>query len=346
MRAMLTVYREGHRLHRPLRELSDGALVPAVEVPERAERIVAAVAEAGIGEIVAPDAFGVDALIRVHDRRLLDFLASAWGEWRREGRQGQALPTSWCVRDMRPIEPRSIDGRLSYFAFDAGTPIGEGTWEAARGSADVALTAARAVAAGAASAFALSRPPGHHAGRDTYGGYCFLNNAAIAAEALLVAGADKIAILDVDYHHGNGTQSIFYDRGDVFFASLHADPRDEYPYFLGHADEHGAGAGEGCTANYPLPPGTGFDVWRAALDDACKRAANHGADAVVVSLGVDTFVGDPLGRFRLRSADYSLVGARIARLGRPTLFVMEGGYAVAALGRNVVNVLAGFLDAA
>lgn len=191
---------------------------------------------------------------------------------------------------------------------------------------------------------ALTRPPGHHAGRDFFGGYCFLNNSALAAQALCEAGAERVAIVDVDYHHGNGTQQIFYERNDVFTASIHGDPRTEYPFYLGHADENGSGAGAGCNLNLPLPTGTGFDAWHQALNHALDATRRFGAQALVVPLGVDTFEGDPISRFKLRSDDYLRIGREIAAQGLPTVFVLEGGYAVAELGLNVVNVLEGFLS--
>ncbi|MCK1787164.1 histone deacetylase family protein, partial [Pseudomonas sp. TNT11] len=195
---------------------------------------------------------------------------------------------------------------------------------------------------GAHSAFALCRPPGHHAAGDLMGGYCYLNNAAIAAQAFLDQGQRKVAILDVDYHHGNGTQSIFYARNDVLFTSIHGHPEAEFPFFLGYADERGEGAGEGFNFNYPLPAGSDWPHWSAALDEACTEIERYAADIVVVSLGVDTFKDDPISQFKLDSPDYLAMGARIARLGKPTLFVMEGGYAVAEIGINAVNVLEGF----
>ncbi len=342
---MLTLYSDDHRLQDARHELIDGTLKPAVEMPRRADIVLARVREVGLGEVSAPDRFGLAPLERVHDARYLAFLERAWDLWMETGRDYEALPLNWPVRGFRPREPEAIDGKLSYFSFDAGTPITAGSWRAARASADVALTGQARLAAGADAVFALCRPPGHHAARDYYGGYCFLNNAAIAAQALLDGGAGRVAVLDVDYHHGNGTQSIFYDRADVFFLSLHGDPAQEFPYFLGYADEAGEGPGAGFTANYPLRWGTGFDLWYAALENACARIADYGPDAVVVSLGVDTFKDDPISQFRLESPDYLKVGARIARLARPTLFIMEGGYAVEEIGVNMVNVLTGFEDA-
>jgi acetoin utilization deacetylase AcuC-like enzyme len=238
--------------------------------------------------------------------------------------------------------PEDIDGKLGYYSMDAGVPITSGTWAAVSDAVNVALTGARHVREGARSAFSLCRPPGHHAAADYMGGYCYINNAAVAAQSFLDAGAKRVAILDVDYHHGNGTQSIFYHRPDVLFASLHGDPRTEYPFFLGHADETGTGAGLGYNANFPLQPGTAWADYTVALDAACARVADYAPDALVVSLGVDTFEEDPISQFKLRSADYLRIGEAIGRLGKPTLFVMEGGYAVAAIGVNAVNVLTGF----
>jgi acetoin utilization deacetylase AcuC-like enzyme len=189
----------------------------------------------------------------------------------------------------------------------------------------------------------LSRPPGHHAGADFFGGYCFLNNAALAAQHLRNAGMERVAILDVDYHHGNGTQAIFYDRADVFFASIHGDPRTEYPFYLGHADETGQGAGADANLNLPLPRGTGYDEWSDALKVALAAIARHGVQALVVSLGVDTFAGDPISGFQLQSDDYLRMGERIADAKLPTVLVFEGGYAVEEVGINAVNVVQAFV---
>ena len=194
---------------------------------------------------------------------------------------------------------------------------------------------------GERAAFALCRPPGHHSGRDYLGGYCYLNNAAIAAQAGVAAGR-RVAILDVDYHHGNGTQDIFYARGDVLFASIHADPVMDYPFFWGHADEAGEGEGEGATLNLPLPRGTDLAAWLPALDAALDRIAAFAPDLLIVSYGADTFAGDPISHFRLETRDYALIARRIASLGKPSLIVMEGGYAVDALGANVASFLEGF----
>jgi acetoin utilization deacetylase AcuC-like enzyme len=192
------------------------------------------------------------------------------------------------------------------------------------------------------AAFALCRPPGHHAGHNFMAGYCYINNAAVAAQWFLDHGAKRVSILDVDYHHGNGTQEIFYSRADVQVVNLHADPMQEYPYFLGHADESGAGAGEGFNINYPMRWGTDWETWNQSLEDGCSKLREYAPDVVLVSLGVDTYEKDPISKFKLRTEDFPKIGARIAKLGLPTLFVMEGGYAVADIGVNAVGVLTGF----
>jgi acetoin utilization deacetylase AcuC-like enzyme len=342
---MKTVYSPRHLGHCDHVELSEGRLVPAFEKPERAEMIRAAVEERGIGLLVPPTAHGLEPLKAVHHADYVDFLGKAWDLWLAEGRDRPALPSFWRAPGMRLREPASIDGKLGHFSFDAGCCLVSGSWDAIAASADVALTGAGLLADGERAAFALCRPPGHHAHKGAMGGYCYVNNAAVAAQSLLDLGAARVAVLDVDYHHGNGTQSIFYERRDVLVCSIHADPAQEYPYFLGYEDERGAGDGEGFNANYPLPWGSGFADWSAALGEACRRVAGFGPDMVLVSLGVDTYRDDPISQFRLDTPDYLSIGARIAQLRKPTLFVMEGGYAVDAIGVNVANTLQGFLEA-
>ncbi len=339
---MKTVYTEDHRLQDGKSELIDGKLVPCFEMPKRAEIILARVRDRRLGEIVAPEDFGIEPVKRVHKAGFVEFLRVAWDDWVKAHGAYDALPLNWMTRGMRAVEPESIDGRLGYYSFDAGTPITAGTWRAITAAANVALTGRKLVSAGAAAAFALCRPPGHHAGSDFYGGYCFFNNAAIAAQAFRDASAERVAILDVDYHHGNGTQEIFYERSDVLTVSIHADPKQEYPFFAGHADEIGAGAGRGFHLNLPLRWGATWDAYKPALETAMRRIRGFSPDALVVSLGVDTFEQDPISKFKLKGDDYSRMGETIAGAGRPTLFVMEGGYAVEALGVNVVNVLEGF----
>jgi acetoin utilization deacetylase AcuC-like enzyme len=324
------------RLHAPALELMNGAFVPFAETPARADAILAA-----IGSAEPPVDHGEGPLRAVHNEAYLAFLWSAHQDWRAAGRAGDASGYAWPVVRRRPLDLQRIDARLGAYSFDASSPIAAGTWEGAYRSAQTALTALDAVLAGDAAAFALCRPPGHHAGADYLGGYCYLNNAAIAAEAAAAAGK-RVAILDVDYHHGNGTQDIFYARGDVLFVSIHADPKTDYPYFWGHADETGEGAGEGTTLNLPLPRGTGLGAYLPALDAALANIAEFAPDLLVVSYGADTFAGDPISCFTLQTADYTTLAARIATLAVSTLIVMEGGYAVDALGANVAAFLEGF----
>jgi acetoin utilization deacetylase AcuC-like enzyme len=344
---MHVFHSDRHRAHRGQYEFFRGELVPCFEKPERADMVLAAVQARRVGPVLEPAAFDIARIERIHTPRYLRFLERAWSEWSALGHTRDALPAVWPIRGMRhDVEPGNFIAQLGLYSFDSGTPFTAGSWLAARTGADIALTAARHVATGTGrAAFALTRPPGHHAGADFLGGYCFLNNAAIAAQALLDDGAKRIALLDVDYHHGNGTQTIFYERADVLFLSIHGDPKTEYPFYLGHADERGAGAGDGFNVNYPLPAGCNNERWFGALEDACSRIASYRADALVVSLGVDTFAGDPISKFKLEAPEYRRLGERLARLGLPAVFVLEGGYAVAEIGENVAQVLGSF-DAA
>jgi len=322
--------------HAPARELHNGGWTAHVETPARAAAIAAMLP----GLRPAID-HGRAPLLAVHTAEYLDFLAVAHELWRAAGRDGDALPYVWPVVGRRPLTLDRIDALLGRFSFDAATPVAAGTWDAAYWGAQTALTALDAVLAGG-NAFALCRPPGHHAGADYLGGYCYLNNAAIAASAARAQGCGRIAIVDVDYHHGNGTQDIFWDDPTVLFASLHADPTRDYPFFWGHADETGGDAGGGATLNLPLPRGTAIGPYLAALETAVAAVDHFAPDVVVVSFGADTFVGDPISSFALTTDDYPVVAARIAALGRPTLIVMEGGYATEALGPNVAAFLSGF----
>lgn len=340
---MKTVHTEKHRLRASKTELSGGVFVTPFECPERVEHITAELTRRGHTDLIEPHDFGLDPILRVHDADYVTFLQTCWTEWQAEGFEGEALATAWPSRRMtRNQPPRNIDGKIGYYCLASETSISGGTWEAAGAAAQVALTGAKVIQNGERAAFSLCRPPGHHAAQDMFGGYCFLNNAAIAAQSLRDAGASRVAVLDVDFHHGNGTQAIFYDRADVMFLSLHGDPDDAFPYFLGGADETGEGDGQGFNVNYPLPPGCPYSKWAEALDDAIAKIAVYAPDALVISLGTDTFERDPISFFKLTSDDFTDYGRRLARLDLPTLFVMEGGYAVAEIGVNTVNVLDGF----
>lgn len=322
--------------HEPVRELHNGDWAPYAEKSSRARMIAAEFAN-----LRPARDFGLEPLLGVHDRGYIDFLCTAFGEWRDSGRNGDAIGYAWPVVRRRDLNLERIDAKLGRYSFDAATPIAEGTWEASYWSAQTALTALAAILDGEAEAgFALCRPPGHHSGRDYCGGYCYLNNAAIAAEQARRSGR-RVAILDVDYHHGNGTQDIFYEDPDMLFVSIHADPATDYPFFWGHADECGEGAGAGKTLNLPLPRGTELVAYLKALDEALKAIRQHEPKLLVVSFGADTFEDDPISHFRLRQDDYPEIAVRIASLELPVLVIMEGGYSTEALGRNASAFLSG-----
>lgn len=338
---MKTVYSDRHTLQSVETEFYRGKWVEAFEIPRRAQLVLDAVRRAGLGPIVEPESFDLSPVLAVHDPDFVRFLENIWAEWVKEVGPIPAYPNVWPPRRARMITTIRPGAELGRYAVDMSSPILEGTWQAVRSAVDCALTGADFINAGDPSAFALCRPPGHHSGRDYFGGYCFLNNAAIAAQYFRDTGARRVAMLDVDYHHGNGTQDIFYDRDDILTVSIHGDPVQEYPYYIGFADETGHGAGEGFNLNLPLPWGTDFSTWKAALDQAIDRIAAFAPDRLVVSLGVDAFEEDPISHFKLRGPDFVKIGRAIGALEVPALFVMEGGYAIEAIGTNVANVLAG-----
>ncbi len=342
---MLTLFSPQYALHAPAFEFYRGDKVPCFESPARADFVLAELKKRG-HDVRAPHVDSTAVLAQVHTPRYLMFLETAWAQWLAvdpANAARQPFPSIWPVRTLRSdVEPANFTARLGLYSMDNGSPMVAGTWAAAKAGADAVASAAALVLQGQRSVFCASRPPGHHAGADFMGGYCFLNNAAIAAQALRNQGCSKVAILDVDYHHGNGTQSIFYDRADVLFVSIHGDPRTEYPFYLGHAEETGGGAGAGFNLNLPLVAGSSTVAWFAALDVACARVASYQPDALVVSLGLDTFAGDPISTFALQSADFTRLGKQLAQLGLPTVFVLEGGYAARELGVNAANVMDGF----
>ncbi len=342
---MKAVYSQAHLAHDVTLETYLGQAIPANEVAERAERIRAALEADGGFEIVGPTEHGLEPILAVHDRGLVDFLEVAWAELRR-----QQLPRSYLVADTYPNpamfegmssqavrrlrEPKAVGGRAGWWGLDTASPLVQGTYGAARAAVDVALTTVDLVLGGERVAYGLCRPPGHHAARAMYGGYCFFNNAAIAAEAIVRVTGEAVAVLDVDYHHGNGTQQIFWRRGDVLYVSLHADPDRQYPYFLGRADETGEGRGKGANLNLPLPAGTTDGDYLAAVDRGLEAIAGTAGSTVVVSLGFDTYGQDPIGDFALTTAVYHEVGRRVAALGRRMVILQEGGYYRPALGEN------------
>ncbi len=358
---MKTVYSSLHSLHVPEKEFFRGSLVDCFENPDRAFKILNEVRQRSLGEIVElpaseeektatpqfmkPEADLLTLIKRVHKAEYIDFVRTIFQDWQCEvPMQPYALPHTFNRLSLDRAEPLSPYAKLGYYSFDTGTPITAGTWNAAIGSAWCAVKAQEIVRE-EGMAFALCRPPGHHAHGDMCGGYCFFNNAAIAAEAFRAHDPTAtVAILDVDYHHGNGTQSIFYDRTDVFFASIHGDPTHDYPYFLGYADETGGKNAPGWNANFPLPRGIQWEQYARTLKAALKKIESQNPQYLIVSLGVDTFKGDAISKFLLESEDFIKLGKQLGAQQWPTLFVMEGGYHD-EIGTNVVNVLQGFQEA-
>jgi acetoin utilization deacetylase AcuC-like enzyme len=339
---MKVFYSEAHRRHAPPFEVFDGGLrVPYLENPDRMDHILSALHQTDWAAVIEPKDFGLDPIYAVHDRDYMDFLAAAWTEWLATDAQDKStlLPATFALR-REPQKPTGLLGRAGYYIMDLSACIVEGTYAAALGSAQCALNAAETVSNGDRSAFALCRPPGHHAGRDYAGGYCFINNAAVAAHWLSAKG--KVAILDVDYHCGNGTQDIFYERADVLTISLHADPNFEYPHFAGYAEETGTGAGLGFHRNFPLEKGTDDARYLQVLEKALSLIRSFAPTHLVVSAGMDIYADDPLGTIRITTAGIGEIGRRIAALDLPTLIVMEGGYNNEALGRNIVEFLSKF----
>lgn len=344
MRVVLT---DGHAVHAPAGFIARGKRVDNPEIPRRAEILRAAVSESG-HELLRAHPAEIAAVRAVHADDYLAFLANAWSEWTALPDHGsEIIPNVHSGRNMH-IHPSHIVGKAGHYQADTACPIGPGTWDGALASAGAAETGAALVRADMATgeaapyAYALCRPPGHHAYADQAGGFCFLNNSALAAQRLRDTGLDRVAILDVDVHHGNGTQGIFYRRPDVFTVSVHGDPAAFYPFFAGYADEIGAGPGRGANLNLPLPRGTGDAGFLDALDHALARIADWGPDALVVALGLDASERDPLAFLAVTTAGFEAIGRRLGSAGLPTLLVQEGGYVSDILGDNLAATLKGF----
>ncbi|WP_213452432.1 histone deacetylase family protein [Rhizomonospora bruguierae] len=334
--------------HAPEAEIWVGVRTPGTEVPQRATVLRDAVAAAG-ARLVAATRHPDDALRAVHDAGLLGHLASVHDDWVAAGFDkdpGQdrvvpyVFPTPAMLDGLPARDPAAVHARAGRYCYDTMTLVGPGTWTAARAAVDAALTAADLVAAGGRAAYAICRPPGHHATPAGYGGSCYLNNAAVAAQALRFSGAARVAVIDIDAHHGNGTQAIFYERGDVTYGSVHVDPgAGWFPHYAGFADETGRGAGAGANRNVPIPPGTGDAGWLEAVTEVCVAAAAHRPEAVVLSLGVDAAAGDPESPLLVTREGYAATGALIRDLGVPVVAVHEGGYHLPTLGDLTVAVL-------
>ena len=340
---MRVYFSQTHADHDPSGFLRSGQKQPSPECPERAHRLSAALSAAGYA-LDTPRPHGAEAIAAVHDAGYLDFLRNGVTAWRElPGASEEIFPNVHPSRHAGAL-PKGIVGRAGYYMADSACPVNAGTFAAAASAADAALSAAEDVLGGEPHAYALCRPPGHHAYADMAGGFCFLNNVAIAAQAAVAAGR-RPAVLDVDVHHGNGTQGIFYGRGDVFFCSLHGDPSGFYPFYAGYADERGAGAGEGCNLNLPLPAGTGDEAFLEALQSGLAGIERFGADVLLVSLGLDAQENDPLGILSITTDGFARIAEAAAGLGLPTVIVQEGGYLCDELGANLVSFLNAFAGA-
>ena len=344
---MKVVYTPAHLGHDPKVGIEQSQIMPAFEHIGRAEAIRSTLQADHRFHFQRPDDWGIEPIRAVHDDGLIRFLSTAWQEYQEAaGATADVMPDVFYRPALRRGmgergEPASILARLGYWCFETTTPLTHGTYPAAVAAVDTALSATRIVLDGDRAAYGLCRPPGHHATRGLYGGYCFFNNAAIAAHYVASTTGSKVTVLDVDYHHGNGTQEIFYERDDVQYVSLHGDPVRAYPWNVGYADEIGAGRGSGHNLNLPLAARTDDDTYLAELRRAMDQIAMFGPSLLIVSLGLDTFVTDPISDLSITADGFERCGAAVAELGLPTVVLQEGGYDVGALGDNVLRWLTG-----
>ncbi len=345
------VYSPDHVAHSADTGTWVGVTISSEEVSARIETILSTLRSAG-REVVDAVAHDDEVLKAVHDADLIEYLRgayAAWVAWGYPDDPGQSQVTAYAFPTQRflsphplrlPVSPGALAG---VYAMDTMTQIGEGTFDGARAAVDVAQTAADLIVAGAPSAYAACRPPGHHAGRGFFGGSCYLNNAAVAAQTLREGGFDRVAVIDIDAHHGNGTQQIFYERSDVVYGSVHVDPAAGwFPHFVGHSDETGSGDGIGANLNVPIEPGEGDVRWLGGIDTVVDFARSAGVGAVVVSLGLDAAISDPESPLQITEAGFARAGERVASLRLPTVFVQEGGYDLTTLGVLVQATLDGF----
>ena len=330
--------------HAPSFFLMRGEIRANFEVPARAEALLEACHSMGL-EVTAPAELGREALQTVHPKAYLDFLEHGFHAWAALGNAGPEM-----VANVHPSPemlatgaamPTHVIGQLGWFTADTACPIGPQTWDASAAAAAGAWAAAEEVAAGR-SAYALARPPGHHTYAARAGGHCYINNAALAAERLRARGAKRVAVLDIDSHHGNGTQGIFYDRPDVLFVSVHGDPNRYYPWYVGHAAERGSGTGVGFNLNLPLAFGTGDEGWLAAIASGMAEIERFQPDALVISLGFDASKDEPLNALSVTEEGFARAGALIGAARLPAAIVQEGGYNVDVLGTLLTRFLAGF----
>ena len=344
---MRVVYTPDHRFQNPEVEIERSGMQSPYEHGGRAEAIRAALEADDRFSVHAPTDWGLAPIEAVHDPGLVRLVAEGWAEYQKAfGATREVIPDVFHLANLRlgmepTTEPAHIGGRLGWWCYETTTPLVEGTFRAARSAVDTALSATQLVLDGEPVTYGLCRPPGHHASAKLYGGYCFFNNAAVAAHHVAATTGTKVVVLDVDYHHGNGTQQIFYERDDVMYVSLHGDPARAYPYAVGFADETGAGAGAGANLNLPLPEQLDDGGYLAALDQACDAIESFGATLLVVSLGLDTYVDDPICDLALTADGFEACGRRVSGLDLPTVVLQEGGYAVGDLGENARRWLVG-----
>jgi acetoin utilization deacetylase AcuC-like enzyme len=338
---MQTFYHPDAALHAPEWYVADGAVRPCPDSPVRPERILAALQAAAV-HVAYPTTDPWPAIRGIHAADYLEYLQTIHAAWTAHFQAERPVIPDTFIRRAGARRPRDPIAQPGFYCFDMAAPVVAGTWRAALAGATSAASAADALLKGQRAAYALCRPPGHHAGSDYCGGFCYLNNAAIAAQHLLNAGMRRVAIFDIDYHHGNGTQDIFYARRDVLFASIHAEPDTQYPYFWGHADETGEGGGAGFNLNLPLPRGTDEAAWLAAFDHAAARIRDFRPEALIVSLGVDTFEKDTVGDFGITLLGFAEIGRRLRAFDLPTALVQEGGYNLDAVGPCVEATLSAF----
>ncbi len=340
---MKVVFNDKQLLHSPRFFLAKGQPVQNPDSPERATRLLEAVTSSGM-RVVESGTFGPGPRVAIHTPQYLDFLEHAYDDWCAiEGHGPELIPSLRAVETPASY-PRSIVGRAGWHMADAACPVSEHTWQSVCASADTAVTAAELVLGGESEAYALCRPPGHHATASHAGGFCFLNNSAIAAEHLRTKHK-RVAILDIDVHHGNGTQAIFYHRNDVFTVSIHADPSDYYPFFWGYAHENGEGRGQGCNLNLPVPLRSGDDIWLSALNAALSAIAVFQPGALVLALGLDAYEDDPLAGGAVTAAGFHALATAIGAAQLPTVIVQEGGYLCDQFGRNLTIFLSAFMTA-
>lgn len=340
----LVVHAPGPAKHVPPYQVDDGQLVAVLDAPERVQALLAGACSVG-ARPVDPDPFDPACLLTVHDAALLDYLQTAWHRWSAVGLPGPVVPDSFGPRDQPRAPGPNADVRAlaGFYCRDTATPIIEDTWWAAAEAAAVAITAARVVDEGARLAYALCRPPGHHASRAEYSGFCYLNNAVLAARRL--GAGVRVAMVDLDFHHGNGTQDLVWDDPDIFYGSLHGPPDRHFPFFSGFADERGGPGAEDTIHNVPLPDGAGGQLYLDRLAAVLERVKEFRPDRVVVSLGLDIARSDPVGTFLLDAEDLYQVGTAVGGLALPTVVVQEGGYSLAGLTEQVAAVLGGMQNA-